>query len=154
MALTLTSPVTGAAQNGLTSPTYTVVSDVAPEANGKQFAVTALGGTQTGVESHSIAKPFTLNWVRPRVLKMLGRPDATGMIRQVPRNVWKLITRKGVVPAASQVPTPMLIETTINVPAGADTYDSISVRAALSAHIGALQQQSAGLGDSCVTGLV
>lgn len=55
MAFTLTSPITGAAQTGFTTPTYTHVSDVAPEANGRQVAVTALGGTQTNVIAHSVA---------------------------------------------------------------------------------------------------
>lgn len=43
------SPLTGASQSDLTSPTYTLTSDVAPNSNGEQAAVTALGGTQTGV---------------------------------------------------------------------------------------------------------
>lgn len=153
MALSINSPVTGSSQTGLTSPTYTVSTDTAPDHNGKQFAVTGLGGTQVGVDSHSIAKPFTLTWIKPRVMKMLGMPDAGGTIRNVGKNVWKLITRKGVIPAANQPSSILLIETTINVPAGAETYDAASVRAAISAHIGALQQQSAGLGDSVVTGL-
>lgn len=128
--------------------------DTAPDVStGKQFAVSALGGTQTGVDVHSISKPYTLTWVKPRIFKMLGMPDASGVIRNVGKNVWKLISRKGVVPAAGQSTSMLLIETVISVPAGAETYDAASVRAALSAHIGALNQQSAGLGDSVVSGL-
>lgn len=153
MALTITSPVTGSSSTGFTSPTYTVSTDTAPDQNGKQFAVTALGGTQTGVEVHSIAKPFTLTWIRPRVMKMLGLPDSGGTIRNVGKNVWKLITRKGAIPAAGQSAQLILIETSISVPAGAETYDAASVRAAISAHIGTLSQQSAGLGDSTVSGI-
>jgi hypothetical protein len=49
MSISVTSPITGGAQTGLTSPTYTVVTDTAPPGNpGKQVAVTALGGTQAG----------------------------------------------------------------------------------------------------------
>lgn len=59
MSFTLTSPITGAAQTGFTSPTYTLTSDLAPDNNGKQVAVTALGGTQVGVTTHSVAAPFT-----------------------------------------------------------------------------------------------
>lgn len=154
MPLTINSPVTGSSQTNLTSPTYTVSTDMAPDQNGKQFAVTGLGGTQAGVESHSIAKPFTLTWIKPRVMKMLGLPDAGGTIRNVGKNTWKLISRKGVIPAANQTPQVCLIETVINVPAGAETYDAASVRAAISAHIGTLSQQSAGLGDSVVSGLM
>lgn len=52
MTISLTTPVTGAAQTGLTSPTYTHVVDTPPNAYTKQYAVTALGGTQTGVDVH------------------------------------------------------------------------------------------------------
>ena len=72
-----TSPVTGAAQTGLTTPTYTFVADVAPDANGKQVAVTALGGTQVGVTPHSVASPFTGTFVRPKSFKALGQPNPT-----------------------------------------------------------------------------
>jgi hypothetical protein len=64
MSFAPTSPVTGAAQSGLTAPTYTLTADVAPAQNAKQYAVTALGGTQTGVISHSVAAPFTLAMFR------------------------------------------------------------------------------------------
>lgn len=153
MTWNLTSPVTGSAQTGLTSPTYTLAADVAPNTNGKQSVVTALGGTQTGVLVHTIQSPFSLNFVRPSVLRTLGNPGNNGVIANVPRNVWRLITRKGVTPAANQPAQTMLVTTTIEVPAGADTYDGVNIRAALSAHIGALTQQSAGIGDSAVSGV-
>ena len=61
MAISLTSPITGAAVTGLTSPTYTVAVDTPPNTWSKQWAVTALGGTQTGVDtSSSASRPFTL----------------------------------------------------------------------------------------------
>lgn len=150
-----TSPITGGAQTGLTSPTYTFVSDVAPDANGKQVAVTALGGTQTGVQVHSVASPFTLTFARPKAFKALGQPNpVTGRLPSVPRNTYKIITRKGVVPLAGQPAATMLVTTTIDVPAGSDSYDAMNVRAALSAHIGALNQQSAGIGDTGTSGIM
>lgn len=155
MTINLTSPITGGAQTGLTSPTYTVVDDVAPDSNGRQKAVTALGGTQAGVLAHSIASPFTITAVKPKVAKILAPVNAvTGVLRQVPRNVHKVITRKGVIPLAGQASAVMLITTTIETPAGADTADAANVRAGLSAHIGALNQQSAGIGDTCVSGIL
>lgn len=150
-----TTPITGGAQTGLTSPTYTFVSDVAPDANGKQVAVTALGGTQTGVQVHSVASPFTLTFARPKAFKALGQPNpVTGRLPSVPRNTYKIITRKGVVPLAGQPAATMLVTTTIDVPAGSDSYDAANVRAALSAHIGALNQQSAGIGDTGTSGIM
>lgn len=155
MAVSLTSPVTGAAQTGLTSPTYTHVADIAPDSNGRQVAVTALGGTQTGVTSHSVAAPFTTTFVRPKVLKTLGKANpVTGVINNVPRNVYKLITRKGVLPLAGQPYQNMLITTVIEVPAGSDLADPANIRAALSMHFGSIAQVSSGIGDTSVTGIV
>jgi hypothetical protein len=156
MSITVTSPITGQPQTGLTSPTYTVIADNAPPGNpGKQSAVSALGGTQTGVTTHTVASPFTLNFTRPGVLKVLGSPNpVTGVINSVPNNTYKLITRKGVTPLAGQPFRVLNITTTIDVPAGADTADAANIRAALSAHFGALVQQSAGFGDLTINGVL
>lgn len=156
MSISVTSPITGAAQTGLTSPTYTVTADVAPPGNpGEQVAVTGLGGTQTGVTTHSVAAPFTINFTRPASPKVLGTPNpVTGVVGSVPTNTYKVITRKGVLPLAGQPFKVMNITTTIDVPAGADTADPANIRAALSAHFGAVAQQSAGIGDLTVTGIL
>jgi len=154
MTYSVTSPVTGAAQTGFTSPTYTHVADTAPDINGKQVAVTAIGGTQTGVVVSSVSIPFTATFVRPRVLKALGKANpVTGVISNVPNNTYKLITRKGVEPLAGQPFRTMLITTIIEVPAGSDSADPENVRAALSLHAGILSQQSAGIGDTIVSGV-
>lgn len=155
MTINLTSPVTGTSQTGLTSPTYTLTTDIAPDVNGRQWAVSALGGTQTGVSSHSISTPFTVTAIRPKVMKLLpAASPVTGVIKNIPKNATKIITRKGVIPLNGQSPQVMLITTTIEVPAGADVADPNSVRAAISAHIGSLSQQSAGIGDTIVTGIL
>lgn len=155
MAVSLTTPVTGSAQTGLTSPTYTIVADIAPDINGKQWAVSALGGTQTGVVIHSATNPFTVSFFKPKLFKSLGKPHpVTGLISNVPMNTHKVITRKGVIPQANQPSKPMVITTVIEVPAGSDVADSPSVRAALSLHLGALAQASAGIGDTAVSGVL
>lgn len=151
MAITI-SNIVGSAQTGLTTPGYTVVADTSPVPTGKQVAITALTGTQTGVTAHSVSAPFTCAVMRPQNLRVLPAPGSNGFIRGVPMNVYKVNTRKGVTPAVNQPAIVMPIETKISVPAGADTYDAINIRAALSAHIGLLQQVSAGLGDTTVTG--
>lgn len=154
MAISLTTPVTGSAQTGLTSPTYTIVADTNPDNNAKQWIVTALGGTQTGVTVHSISSPFSVAFWRPRVFKTLQWINnlVGGTLRSVPKNVYKVITRKGVLVAANQAPQQMMITTAIEVPANADTYDSLSVRAAISAHIGAISQQSDNVGLLATSG--
>jgi hypothetical protein len=92
---------------------------------------------------------------RPAQFRQLGTPNpSTGVISNVPRNVFKLRTRKGVQPAADQPFVTMLVETTISIPAGADTYDSANVRAALSAHFGASWDDSAGIGDTVIDGIL
>jgi hypothetical protein len=155
MAFAPSSPITGTAQTGLTSPTYTVVTDTSPEATGKQVYVSALGGTQSGVLAHSVAAPFTLSMFRPKVLKTLTPVNpVTGVLRNVPMNTYKVITRKGVLPLAGQSYKNALIKTELDIPAGSDLADPLSLRAAISAHIGLLSQISSAIGDTVVTGTV
>lgn len=155
MSFTLSTPVTGAAQTGLTSPTYTIALDTSPDATARQYAVTALGGTQTGVTSSSVSSPFTTAMFRPKAYQALGKPNpVTGLIARVPRNVYKVISRKGVTPLAGQPIQNMLITTVIEVPAGADLADSANVRAALSMHFGSIAQATSGIGDTVIQGVL
>jgi len=155
MAFALTTPVTGAAQTGLTAPTYTIALDTSPNANARQYAVTALGGTQTGVTSSSVSSPFTTAMFRPVTYQGLGKPNpVTGLITRVPRNVYKFITRKGALPLAGQPVATMLVTTIIDVPAGSDLADPANLRAALSMHFGSIAQASVGIGDTIVQGVL
>jgi len=155
MAFTLSSPVTGLAQTGLTSPTYTLSADTPPVSHSKQYAVTALGGTQTGVEVHAMSQPFTVAMFRPAVPKTIGVPNpSTGVIHNVPRNVSKIIVRKGVNIAADQAPVTAVFTLTCDIPAGSDVYDAESIRAALSLLFGSCSQISSGIGDSVINGVL
>lgn len=155
MAITFPASITGATQTGFTTPTYTTTADSNPDVNAKQVTVSAIGGTQTGVVVHSVSSPFTLSFWRPKVLAMLGKANpTTGLYDRIPNNTYKCITRKGVVPASGQPAKAMVIRTEIDVPAGSDSYDIANVRAALSAHIGLLSNQSAGIGDTANTGTI
>jgi hypothetical protein len=155
MSFAPTSPVTGAAVGVFTSPTYTIVSDVAPNINGKQYAVSALGGTQTGVDVNSVSKPFTSTFFRPSVLKTLPAPNpTTGVIRSFPVNSYKLVSRKGAVPSVNQSAIVCRMTTTIDVPAGTDTYEPEELRAMVAAHIGLLNQQASGIVDTILTGVI
>jgi hypothetical protein len=156
MTMQIASPVTGGAQTGFTSPTYTVAVDTPPNAQSRQLAVTAIGGTQAGVDAASSAsRPFTVTTSRPPVLRQLAPVDpVTGVLRSIPRNTYKVITRKGVTPLAGQASQVMVITTTIDVPAGADLADAPNVRAALSLHNGSIAQISAGIGDTAVSGVM
>lgn len=149
------SPVTGGAQTGLTSPTYTLTLDTAPDVNGRQHAVTTLGGTQTNVRTHTVSDPFTITATRPKNPRVLPSPNPlTGKYAAVPRNTHTFIVRKGVNYAANQAPDLMIARLTVDVPAGSDSYDAVNVRAALSLLFGALWAQSSGAGDMAVTGIL
>lgn len=156
MTVSLSSPITGAAQTGFTSPTYTLTTDTPPDVNAKQWAVTALGGTQTGVVTHSVAAPFTLTTFRPKVFQTLPVVNpVTGQLTRVPKNTYQgILVRKGVLPLAGQSYQVALARAMLDIPAGADTADAANLRAMISALIGALNQVSAGLGDTVVSGVI
>lgn len=155
MSFAPASPITGATVSGFTSPTYTIATDVAPNINGKQYAVTALGGTQTGVDVNSVSKPFTVTFFRPAQLKVLPSINpVTGIVKSVPVNSYKLITRKGAVPYVNQQTQVARVTTLIEVPAGTDTYEPEEIKAMLSAHAGVLWAQSSGIADTVLTGVL
>lgn len=155
MAFAPASPITGAAITGLTSPTYTHVSDTAPNINGKQFAVTQTGGTQTGVDVNSVSKPFTFTMFRPPQLRTLPPANpVTGVVKNIPVNVYKLVTRKGALPSANQQTQVMNVTTIITVPAGCDTYEPEEIRAMLSLHFGVSWAQADGIASTVITGVL
>jgi len=154
MSFAPASPIIGAAITGLTSPTYSHVVDTPPNARSKQLAVTSLGGTQTGVVAHSLGSPFTLTMFLPGTFKSLGQPNPSGVIRAFPRNTFEILTRKSVNVLANQPAQLLMIRTSITVPAGADTYDAVSIKAALSCHSGMLWAAVQGLSDTVITGVL
>jgi len=155
MSFAPASPVTGAAVTGFTSPTYTLVADVAPTINGKQYAVSALGGTQANVDVNTVSKPFSISFFRPPQLKVLPQANpVTGVIKNVPMNTYKLITRKGALPAANQNAIVARITTIIECPAGTDTYEPEDLKAMLSAHFGVGWASASGIADTVISGVI
>lgn len=155
MAISIPGSITGGAQTGLTTPGYTTTVDNPPDINGKQSVVTALTGTQTGVDVHSVARPFTVAAFKPKAFAAIGRVNpVTGELSSVGRNTYKLITRKGVLPLAGQSSVVAIVRTEIEIPAGSDVADPANLRAMLSAHIGLLSATSAGIGDTAVNGVL
>ena len=153
MTVALTSPITGSAQTGFTSPTYTIVADKFPGVNGNQYAVTALGGTQAGANAATADKPFTISVERPSNIKVQG-VNSAGVTTSPGRNKYTVRTRKGMPAVTGQPALLALMETTISLPVGAETVSPAEIRAMVSAHLGALSQASAGLGDTLVTGVL
>lgn len=155
MTIALTTPVTGAAVDGLTSPTYTLSSDAAPNAHSKQYAVTALGGTQTGVSAHAISNPFTITVERPASYRGVGTPHpVTGVLGNQPRNVLKIRIRKGMLPLAGQAAQTSNCEVRIPVPAGADVADPNSLSAMISCLGGVLYADADQIAQAAIDGVL
>ncbi len=156
MSVSLTSPVTGATVTGFTSPTYTLTSDSAPNAHSKQWAVTALGGTQPGsVDVHSISDPFTVTVERPANFRGVAQPNpVTGSLGVQPRNVFKIRFRKGMVPLSGQSDQISNVEIRIPIPAGADAADPENIRALFSCIGGVMNTDADELAQACIDGIV
>jgi hypothetical protein len=151
MSLALTSPVTGGAQTGLTSPTYTISLDGATT-NGYTYTVTALGGTQTGVNVAAASKPFKIILERPSFFRKMPSIGLTGLVTGSGKNVWRIRVLKGALPLTTANAEICEFDGLIKIPAGADLNDAVNVRAGLSLWIGAMNQISSSLGDSLISG--
>jgi hypothetical protein len=151
VTISITSPITGSAQTGQSSPSFTNVVDQAPDVNAKQVYVTVAAGNASN-RIHSASDPFTLAYWREKIIKILPAIGLNGQYASVPVNKYKQITRKGVIVAANEPPRVMIVRTEIECPAGAESFDFPNVTAGISAHIGLLTQQSAGFGDTVKSG--
>lgn len=148
------SSTTGGTVTGLTSPTFTLVDDVAPVVNAKQKTVSALGGTQTGASANTASRPFTATFYRPAAIKPLPSANpVTGLRGQIPNNQYKLIIRKGGF-AAADVPVTAIARLTIDVPAGMDSYNPVELQSMVSFLVGLLNEESNDLAETLLTGVL
>jgi hypothetical protein len=154
MAFTPTSPVTGAAVSGLTSPTYTLTADTAPSANGKQYAVTTLGGTQTGARTHSISSPFTMTFFKDPAPKQLPALNANGQLGSVPMVKHRLVLRQGQLPLAAQAYKTAVCRVEWDQPAGADVADVVQQKAFVSILGGTLYANANEIYNTLSTGVM
>lgn len=153
MAISLSSPVTGATVTGLTSPTYSVAVDQPPNSYSKQWYVSAIGGTQTGVDLSSTAnKPWTFTFSRPASIKTLNAVDVSGVVRSVGYNVYEMLMRRGFLPLAGQAVRVSNWKAQFPILVGSDAADAANIRAGVSSFIGVLNQQANGLSDSFISG--
>lgn len=151
--MALTSPVTGSAQTGFTTPTYTIIADRFPGPNGVQYAVTALGGTQTGATAQTADKPFTVSVERPVSIKT-QTVNSSGVTVSSGRNRHRILVRKGMPAVVGQPPLLATAEVIFSVPVGAESVSAAEIRAMCSCLIGVLTQYSAASGDQIVSGVV
>lgn len=155
MSFNPSSPVTGAAVTGLTSPTYTLTSDTPVNSNSKAWAVTTLGGTQTNVSVHAASKPFRLWASRPATIRVAPLPSpVTGVIPTSPRNVYSVGVDKGATPVAGQANQIIRFRADFSVPAGVDTVEPEEIQAAVSLMAGAIWAQADGIAQMCVNAVL
>jgi hypothetical protein len=153
MTISVTSPVTGAPVSGFTSPTYTLAAATAPNAYSKSWAVTAIGGTQTGADTaSSISRPWTWTFGRPQNYKQLNAVDTNGVVRGVQFNVFNVTGRKGLTPLAGQASKTSVIKMEIPIPAGADVADVPNIKAHTSSFFGICYQQATNMVDAFTGG--
>lgn len=156
MTVALTSPVTGGAQTGFTTPAWVLTVDTPRNLNSKMWAVTSGTGTITGVDFNSASSPFKIEVSRPVALRAVPPANAiTGIIaNSIPVNEYRVTVWKGARPAANNVAITAQTVVTMRIPAGTDTYEPEDIRAMISLVVGALNQVSAGLGDTVVSGVL
>lgn len=148
------SSTTGGTITGFTTPAFTLVDDTAPVPNAKQKTVTALTGTQGSATANSVSSPFTETFYKPASLKTLPAPNPlSGARGTIPNNQYKLIVRKGG-ESASGVPVTAVARLTIDIPAGMDSYNPDNVRSLVSFLVGLLNEESADLADTLLTGVL
>lgn len=148
------SSITGSAQTGLTSPTYTVASDLAPDTRSRQIVVTALGGTQTGARASSAGDPFTATLRVDKTYKALPpKNPVNGSYGNVPLNKVELLVRKGLYIDSSNTIRVGNLRVIAEIPAGAEVSDAVNIRAMLSLAFGLLAEESQDYGDSLVSGV-
>lgn len=148
------SSITGQAQTGLTSPTYTIAADLAPDANSRQHVVTALGGTQANVRVSTAGDPFTATIRRAPYKAIPPKNPVNGSYGNVPLNRTEILVRKGLHIDSADVVRNGNFRFIAELPAGSEVNDPENIRAALSFLIGLLVEESSELGDSLVTGVI
>lgn len=142
------------AVTGFTTPTFTTVLSSTTVPNGKQYSVTARGGTQPGglTDVNSASRPFTFLATRPATIQQLPALNGAGVLPNVPVNVYTLGIRKGLTVLSGQPSVPGYAKFSFGIPAGADLADANGVAAMLVCMSMALAQMAQGIIDSANTG--
>jgi len=149
------SSITGGAQTNLTTPTYTIGSDLPPDSNSRQYVVTALGGTQTDVRTSTAGDPFTATIRKDGTYRTLpAKNPVNGSYGNIPKNKVEVLVRKGVKVDSSGTIQVLNLRVIAEVPAGSELSDPANIRAAASFAIGLLSEESADYGDSLITRII
>lgn len=141
MTINVTGPTAAITAGGLTAATYTFTADMATDLRSKAFVVSAAGGTQVGVNTHTVDAPKQFIVKKPAVFQQPSAYNVTtGKYGRVPKNVTRVMGRGSANVAAGQVELiPITLD--IGIPAGAITFDRPNVEASVLMFIAALYDQ-------------
>jgi hypothetical protein len=131
-----------------------LVEDTTVEPNSRQWVVTALGGTQTGVRPHTAGDPFTILIRRSPYKARPAKNPVNGSYGTVPKNRIEILQRKGVYIDSSNTVEVMNLRLIAEIPAGAESNDAVNIRAAVSSFLGLLTEESADYGDTLITAII
>jgi len=131
MSISLAGPTTATTTAALTAATYSFVSDMANDNRSKVFVMSAKGGTQTGVNIHTVDSPKYVVFKRPAQFQQAsGYNTVSGKYSRVPKNVTRVVGKGSCNVTASQIES-IPMELSIGVPAGGPTFDRVNVEASI-----------------------
>lgn len=154
MPINLTTAITGVVLNGFTAPTYTLTEDRGPNNWTKQSVVTALGGTQTGVRTHSPSDPFTISVSKQAQPVAAPKLGFNGVLGRLGRNKVSFLLRKGTIPLVNQAAQVSDLRIEVNTVSGAEVNDKANLAAMLSAGAALLNREAANLLDATTTQVI
>lgn len=155
MSISLTGPTTAVTSTSgkISAGTFTFVPDMANDNRSKVFVVSALGGTQTGANKHTVDAPKQMIFKRPASYAMpSGYNQVSGRYARVPKNVHRVVFRGSANVASGQTEL-IPISLDIPVPAGAIAYDQVNVEASIMAFIAGLYDQKEELVQAICDGI-
>lgn len=144
------SSITGGTEAAFTTPTYTLTSDSAPEALSRLWIVSALGGTQTDVRSHSGGDPFRLLVRRFPYRVLPPKNPNNGAYGSVPNNKAEIIVTKGLKIDSAGTIRNGEVRITVSLPAGCEVNDPKNVRALGCFSLGLWTEEAQDFNDSMI----
>jgi hypothetical protein len=142
MSISLTGPTAAVTTSSgtLSAATFTFVSDQANDLRSKVYAVSAIGGTATGANIHSVQAPKQVIVKRPATFAMMsGYNQTSGLYARVPKNVTRVVGKGSCKVGTNQWEViPMSAD--FGIPAGS-SYDVGNLEASIAMFIAALWDQ-------------
>lgn len=153
--INLTGPTTTTGSTTLlTNPTYSFAPGISKDAASKAYTCSAVGGTQTGVATHTLSKPKEVIFKRfAQYARAAKYNSLTQLFGVVPKNTISVIGRGGVNISATQVELES-VRIEIAVPAGAEAYDAVNVEAVALMTLQAALNQLPALLDASRSGTI